>query len=90
MPSMAISLASRPGISTPFPAQTFNNTIEQQGFTLELNYDLGDLRFTSVTGYKEEEELLDEDNIGAPIYIFHPWRPQEAEQFSTELRVASD
>ena len=71
-------------------AQLFNNSIEQNGVSLELNYDLGDLRFTSVTGYKEEEELLDEDNLGAPVYIFHPWRPQEYEQFSTELRVASD
>ena len=83
-------LGEQTGYKYSISAQTFNNTIEQQGFTLELNYDLGDLRFTSVTGYKEEEELLDEDNIGAPIYIFHPWRPQEAEQFSTELRVASD
>ena len=71
-------------------AQLFNNSIEQKGVSLELNYDVGDLTFTSVTGYKEEEELLDEDNLGAPVYIFHPWRPQEYDQFSTELRVASD
>ena len=71
-------------------AQLFNNSIEQKGASLELNYDIGDLTFTSVTGYKEEEELLDEDNLGAPVYIFHPWRPQEYDQFSTELRVASD
>ncbi len=70
--------------------QQFNNSIEQKGVTLELNYELGDLKFTSVTGYKEEEELLDQDNLGAPVYVFHPWRPQEFEQFSTELRVSSD
>lgn len=78
------------GYKYSISAQLFNNAIEQQGYTLELNYDLGNLRFTSVTGFKEEEELLDEDNLGTPIYIFHPWRPQEYEQFSTELRVASD
>ena len=78
------------GYKYSLAAQQFNNSIEQKGFTLELNYDLGDLKLTSVTGYKEEEELLDEDNLGAPVYIFHPWRPQEFEQFSSELRVASD
>ena len=83
-------LGEQDGYRYSVSAQLFNNSIEQKGYTLELNYDLGDLRFTSVTGYKEEEELLDEDNLGAPIYIFHPWRPQEYEQFSTELRVASD
>ena len=71
-------------------AQLFNNSIEQTGVSLELNYDLDSLSFTSITGFKEGEELLDEDNLGAPVYVFHPWRPQEYEQFSTELRVASD
>lgn len=83
-------LGEENGYKYSISAQPFNNAIEQWGYTLELNYDFGDLRFTSVTGYKEEEELLDEDNLGAPIYIFHPWRPQEYDQFSTELRVASD
>ena len=78
------------GYKYSLAAQLFNNAIEQHGFTLELNYDLGDLTFTSVTGYKEEEELLDQDNLGAPVYIFHPWRPQEYDQFSSELRVASE
>ncbi|MYE85849.1 MAG: TonB-dependent receptor [Gammaproteobacteria bacterium] len=85
-----LDLGESNGYKYSVAAQLFNNSIEQTGYTLELNYDLGDLRFTSVTGYKEEEELLDEDNLGAPVYIFHPWRPQEYDQFSTELRVASD
>ena len=85
-----LDLGESNGYKYSVSAQLFNNAIEQTGVSLELNYDLGDLRITSVTGYKEEEELLDEDNLGAPVYIFHPWRPQESEQFSTELRVASD
>ncbi|MYF10608.1 MAG: TonB-dependent receptor [Gammaproteobacteria bacterium] len=85
-----LDLGESNGYKYSVAAQLFNNSIEQTGYTLELNYDLGDLRFTSVTGYKEEEELLDEDNLGAPVYIFHPWRPQEYDQFSTELRVTSD
>ena len=83
-------LGEEDGYRYSIAAQMFNNAIEQKGYSLELNYDYGDLRFTSVTGYKEEEELLDEDNLGTPIYVFHPWRPQEYDQFSTELRVASD
>ena len=83
-------LGERNGYKYSLATQQFNNSIEQHGFTLELNYDLGDLQFTSVTGYKQEDELLDQDNLGTPVYVFHPWRPQEYEQFSTELRVASD
>lgn len=83
-------LGERNGYKYSLAAQLFNNSIEQHGFTLELNYDLGDLKFTSVTGYKEEEELLDQDNLGTPVYVFHPWRPQEYDQFSSELRVASE
>ena len=83
-------LGERNGYKYSLAAQQFNNAIEQHGFTLELNYELDDLTFTSVTGYKQEDELLDEDNLGAPVYVFHPWRPQEYEQFSTELRVSSD
>ena len=85
-----LELGESNGYKYSVAAQLFNNSIEQTGYTLELNYDVGDLRFTSITGYKEEEELLDEDNLGAPVYIFHPWRPQEYDQLSTELRVASD
>ena len=83
-------LGERNGYKYSLASQQFNNAIEQHGFTLELNYDLGDLQFTSVTGYKQEDELLDQDNLGTPVYVFHPWRPQEYDQFSTELRVASD
>ena len=83
-------LGEQNGYQYSISAQNFNNAIKQKGYMLEINYDLGDFRFTSVTGYKEEEELLDQDNLGTPIHIFHPWRPQEYDQFSTELRVVSD
>lgn len=72
-------------------AQPFINEIERKGYTLELNYDLSDqLRLTSITGYTESDEVLDQDNLGAPIHIFNPVRPQDYEQFSTELRLASN
>ncbi|MEM9622648.1 MAG: TonB-dependent receptor, partial [Pseudomonadota bacterium] len=35
-------------------------------------------------------EILDEDNLGAPVFIFNPIRPQDAQQLSTELRLSSN
>lgn len=78
------------GYKYSITAQDFINTIESSAYTLELNYDFEDLTFTAITSYRESEELLDEDNLGAPVEIFNPYRPQDFEQFSTELRVASD
>ncbi len=68
----------------------FINHIDQRGITLELNYDVGDYTLTSVTGYKESDEILDEDNLGTPAELFNPLRPQDFDQFSSELRLQSE
>jgi iron complex outermembrane receptor protein len=69
---------------------TFVNHITQHAATLELNFDVGQFAITSITGYRKSDEVLDEDNLGAAVPIFNPVRPQSYDQFSTELRAASE
>jgi iron complex outermembrane receptor protein len=68
----------------------FENHIKQHAATLELNYDIGPFTLTSITGYRKSDEVLSEDNLGAAVPVFYPYRPQSFDQISTELRVASD
>ncbi len=78
------------GYKYSYSAQPFINEIEQFGASLELNWELGEYSLTSITGWKDSEEILDEDNLGAPVFIFNPIRPQDFDQLSTELRLASN
>lgn len=78
------------GYKYSYTAVPFVNHIKQHAVTVELNYDIGDFLVTSVTGYRKSNEILDEDNLGAPVPIFNPVRPQNFDQFSTELRASSD
>ncbi len=78
------------GYKYSYAAVPFVNNIKQHGVTLELNWDIGEFTLTSVSGYRKSDEILNEDNLGAAVPIFNPVRPQSLDQFSTELRAASD
>ncbi len=79
------------GYKYNYEADPFINEIEKNGYTLELNWDIADgLTLTSISNYTESDEILDEDNLGAPVPIFNPVRPQDYDQWSTELRLASN
>jgi iron complex outermembrane receptor protein len=78
------------GYKYSYAAVPFRNNIKQHSVTAELNWDIGNYTFTSVTGYRTSEEVLKEDNLGAAVAVFYPLRPQKFDQFSTELRAASD
>ncbi len=78
------------GYEFSITARPFVNEIENDSFTAEFNYTSGDYNWTSITSWRESEEVLDQDNLGSPIELFNPYRPQDFEQFSTELRVATD
>jgi len=56
--------------------------------TLELNGNLGDIKLTSVTGYREskEDQTQDFDSSSTDLYYTH--RKQNYYQFSQELRGA--
>ncbi len=78
------------GYKYSYTAVPFVNHIKQHAVTLELNYEIGEFLVTSVTGYRKSDEILNEDNLGAAVPIFNPVRPQNFDQFSTELRASSD
>jgi len=78
------------GYKYSYTAQPFINEIERKSYTVELGYALNDtLSLESISNYQESDEILDEDNLGAPVLIFNPVRPQDYEQWSTELRLTS-
>ena len=78
------------GYKYNYEADPFINEIERNNYTFELNWDANEaLLLTWISNYQESEEILDEDNLGAPVPIFNPVRPQDYEQWSTELRLAS-
>ncbi|MEN3949939.1 TonB-dependent receptor [Iodidimonas sp. SYSU 1G8] len=84
------------------PGIPFKSYIDSVFTALEMNWDLGDYRISSITGYKDQDELLDEENTGSPFagLPFLPFtdqtglaravRTQTSWQFSQELRVASN
>jgi len=82
-------VGERNGYKYSYSAQQFINEVETKGAILELNWELDNLSITSVTGYRDIEEILDEDNLGAPVFVFNPVRPQESDQISTELTISS-
>lgn len=78
-----------------FGAIPFKNEQEAWSATLEVNGKIGETTVTSITGYRESDELLFEENTGAPpagpsqLPIFVAIRDQHYEQFSQELRFSS-
>lgn len=88
--SQGYQIGEENGYKYNYSAVPFINEIKKNGYTLELNWDLSDsLLLTSISNLTESDEILDEDNLGAPVPIFNPVRPQDYEQWSTELRMSS-
>lgn len=57
---------------------------------LELNFDLGGVTLTSLTGYKKHDYEYAEDFDGTPININNYAQDQTGEYFEQELRLVSD
>jgi iron complex outermembrane receptor protein len=62
--------------------------------SLEINHDIGDMTFTSITGWREFDTEFNEDLDGSnnPDYTFNSSNPDENDYFSQEFRLtgASD
>ncbi len=85
-------------------AVPFITTSEGSSVTAEINYEISDnLRLTSITGYRESDEQLLNEGLGAPnvaipvgpgISIEFPLlytnRVQDSDQFTQELRLAGE
>lgn len=64
------------------------NQIESKGILAELNYNFGDVRFTSITDYKNFTRVigLDSDQTARAALIFQS--DGDTDQFSEELRLS--
>lgn len=56
--------------------------------TLEMNYDLGDIKVTSVSGYRSSDELQTQDFDASTTDLYYTRREQTYRQLSQELRFA--
>ncbi len=58
--------------------------------TLEMNLNAGDVKLTSVTGYRKSKEAQTQDFDGSSIDLYYVFRGQKYNQFSQELRAAGN
>jgi iron complex outermembrane recepter protein len=56
--------------------------------TLEMNYDLGGVKLTSVTGYRESSENQTQDFDASTTDLYYTRRQQHYNQWSQEIRAA--
>ncbi|WP_321163991.1 TonB-dependent receptor [Sphingomonas sp. Root710] len=58
--------------------------------TLELNYDLGAVKVTSITGWRKSREAQTQDFDGSSTDLYYVYRGQRYRQWSQELRFSGD
>ncbi|MFN4136570.1 MAG: TonB-dependent receptor [Novosphingobium sp.] len=58
--------------------------------TLELNYDAGGVKLTSITGWRKSDEAQTQDFDGSSVDLYYVDRRQNYEQWSQELRAAGN
>ncbi|HQS69193.1 MAG: TonB-dependent receptor [Novosphingobium sp. 28-62-57] len=58
--------------------------------TLELNYDAGVVKLTSITGWRKSTEAQTQDFDGSSVDLYYVDRRQNYEQWSQELRAAGE
>jgi len=59
------------------------------GFSLAMNWHIGDMTLTSITGYSDFDRVQTEDADGSPIIMLDVRGTDEIESLSQELRLAS-
>ncbi|MEJ8567968.1 TonB-dependent receptor [Elongatibacter sediminis] len=86
------------GYSDPFPDRytVENSSIfgqesdgESFGVSLAVNWQIGDMTLSSVTGYSDYDRVYTEDSDGTPIIMIDTQSTNEIEVFSQELRLAA-
>lgn len=102
--STSIEVAEASDFDLYTRAIPFVTSLEGKSVTANVVYDLSDnLTLTSITGYRETDEQLLEENLGGPNVVFaiggmpiasvpilYQNRVQEADQFSQELRLSGE
>ena len=63
---------------------------ENQSFSANLNWEIGDLLFTSITSFSNVERLQEEDTEMGPLPAIVPTFAAETDTFTQEFRLARD
>ncbi|WP_232495685.1 TonB-dependent receptor [Novosphingobium kaempferiae] len=58
--------------------------------TLQMNYDLGDIKLSSITGWRHSKEAQTQDFDGSSSDLYYVDRRQKYTQWSQELRAAGN
>lgn len=82
-----------PGADPTNPYNVYNNTpvfadIDTWGLALTMNWDTGIGTITSVTGYREFDDLVQSDYDASPVNFFYALRDQTHQQISQEFRLS--
>ena len=59
-------------------------------YSLEMNYELGDVKLTSITGYRKSDEQQTQDFDASVVDLYYVDREQDYKQFSQEIRAAGN
>ena len=66
------------------------STYSAPSATLELNYQAGGVKLTSITGYRKSKEFQTQDFDSSSTDLYYTLRQQNYHQFSQELRAAGN
>lgn len=77
------------------PYTVYDNTplfakLDTWGIAFNADWHLGGATITSVTGYREFYDKVQSDYDGSAVDFFSAYRDQKHNQFSQEVRIASD
>ena len=67
------------------PAESY---YKARNATLEMNADLGDIKITTITGYRHSREAQTQDFDGSSVDLYYVDRRQHYTQWSQEVRAA--
>lgn len=63
--------------------------IDTSGVALTVNWDIGDIKLTSISGYEEHERTTFSNSDASPNRVIDGFYYSDADQLSQELRLAS-
>lgn len=73
-----------------FLSQVPRNTVDNYGGSIQADWNVGNLTFTSITAYRELKNFLDQDVDFTSANVVTEVRDQKVDTFTQELRLASD
>lgn len=73
-----------------FLSQVPRNTVDNYGGSIQADWSVGNLTFTSITAYRELKNFLDQDVDFTSARVVTETRDQAVNTFTQELRLTSD